>query len=41
MQKRQNLPLYDSLVSNYVCTINLDIEMETGTGKGLLKKSNI
>ncbi|MDP2762516.1 MAG: DEAD/DEAH box helicase family protein, partial [Sideroxyarcus sp.] len=33
VQQRQNLPLSASLVSNRVCTVNLDIEMETGTGK--------
>jgi type III restriction enzyme len=33
VQRRQNLPLSASLVSNRVCPINLDIEMETGTGK--------
>ena len=33
VQRRQELPLSDALVSNKVCTINLDIEMETGTGK--------
>lgn len=33
VQKRQNLPLSDKLVSSAGCKINLDIEMETGTGK--------
>lgn len=33
IQQRQNLPLSAALVSNKVCQINLDIEMETGTGK--------
>lgn len=33
VQQRQNLPLSAALVSNRVCPINLDIEMETGTGK--------
>ena len=33
VQQRQNLPLSASLVSNRVCPINLDVEMETGTGK--------
>lgn len=33
VQQRQNLPLSAALVSNKVCPINLDIEMETGTGK--------
>ena len=33
VQQRQNLPLSASLVSNMVCPINLDVEMETGTGK--------
>ena len=33
VQRRQNLPLSTSLVSNKVCPVNLDIEMETGTGK--------
>lgn len=33
VQRRQNLPLSSSLVSTKVCPINLDIEMETGTGK--------
>ena len=32
-QKAQNLPLSTSLEQNKVCSINLDIEMETGTGK--------
>jgi type III restriction enzyme len=33
VQHRQNLALSAALVSNKVSTINLDIEMETGTGK--------
>ena len=33
VQRRQDLPESDSLVSTKVCAINLDIEMETGTGK--------
>ena len=33
VQKRQNLPLSDTLVSSAGCKVNLDIEMETGTGK--------
>ncbi len=33
VQQLQNLPLSDALVSNKVCPINLDVEMETGTGK--------
>lgn len=33
IQKRQNLPLSDRLVSNKESRINLDVEMETGTGK--------
>lgn len=33
VQRRQNLPLSQSLVTSKVCGINLDIEMETGTGK--------
>lgn len=33
VQQRQNLPQSPALVSNKVCTVNLDIEMETGTGK--------
>jgi len=33
VQRRQNLPLSTALVSNKVCAINLDVEMETGTGK--------
>lgn len=32
-QQRQNLPLSNSLVKTKSCDINLDIEMETGTGK--------
>lgn len=33
VQKRQNLPLSDQLAVSAGCKINLDIEMETGTGK--------
>ncbi len=33
VQQRQNLPLSDTLISSAKCRVNLDIEMETGTGK--------
>ncbi len=33
VQRSQNLPLSDVLVKNKVAGVNLDIEMETGTGK--------
>ena len=33
VERRQNLPLSDKLVVSAGCKINLDIEMETGTGK--------
>jgi len=33
VQRRQNIPQSTALVSNKVCPVNLDIEMETGTGK--------
>jgi type III restriction enzyme len=33
VQRRQNLPISDKLVASAGCRINLDIEMETGTGK--------
>jgi type III restriction enzyme len=33
VQKRQNLPLSDKLIESAKCRFNLDIEMETGTGK--------
>jgi type III restriction enzyme len=33
VQKRQNLPMSDQLVVSAGCKINLDVEMETGTGK--------
>lgn len=33
VQRRQDLPESEALVSNKVCAINLAIEMETGTGK--------
>jgi len=32
-QRRQDLPMSEALESDKVCAINLDIEMETGTGK--------
>lgn len=32
-QRQQNLPLSESLVKTKVAKLNLDIEMETGTGK--------
>src|SRR4051794_37853522 len=32
VQRHQNLPQSQSLVSSPICDINLDIEMETGTG---------
>ena len=32
-QRQQNLPLSDRLVSSAGCKVNLDVEMETGTGK--------
>ena len=32
VQRRQNLSLSDKLVSSAVCRVNLDVEMETGTG---------
>jgi type III restriction enzyme len=32
VQQRQNLPQSATLVSTKVCAVNLDIEMETGTG---------
>ena len=31
VQRRQNLPLSDKLVSSAGCKVNLDVEMETGT----------
>ena len=33
VQRHQNLPVSQSLVTSQICDINLDIEMETGTGK--------
>src|SRR4051812_38885275 len=33
VQRQQNLPQSQSLVSSPVCDVNLDVEMETGTGK--------
>jgi len=33
VQRGQNLPVSDSLVKNKVARVNLDVEMETGTGK--------
>jgi type III restriction enzyme len=33
VQRRQNLTLSDALISSAGCKFNLDIEMETGTGK--------
>jgi len=33
VQRKQNLPLSDTLIDSKACPINLDIEMETGTGK--------
>ena len=33
VQRLQNLPLSDKLVSSAGCKLNLDVEMETGTGK--------
>jgi len=33
VQQRQNLPLSDTLISSAKCRVNLDVEMETGTGK--------
>ncbi len=33
VQRRQNLPLSKELARTKVCPINLDVEMETGTGK--------
>ena len=33
VERRQGLPVSSALVSTKVCPINLDIEMETGTGK--------
>jgi type III restriction enzyme len=33
IQVRQNLPVSEALKTTSVCDVNLDIEMETGTGK--------
>lgn len=33
VQKRQNLPQSDKLIESAKCRFNLDVEMETGTGK--------
>lgn len=33
VQREQNLPVSDKLITNSVCDVNLDVEMETGTGK--------
>ncbi len=33
VQRRQNLPISTALITAKVCPINLDVEMETGTGK--------
>jgi len=33
VQQRQNLPVSSALKSTPVCSVNLDVEMETGTGK--------
>ena len=33
VQRNQNLPVSQTLVNTSVCPINLDVEMETGTGK--------
>lgn len=33
VQRRQNLPMSEGLVKSAGCDINLDVEMETGTGK--------
>ncbi|MGY3369923.1 type III restriction enzyme [Bradyrhizobium sp. GM2.4] len=33
VQRRQNLPISEGLVSSAGCRFNLDVEMETGTGK--------
>jgi type III restriction enzyme len=33
VQRSQNLPLSEVLVSNKIARVNLDVEMETGTGK--------
>ncbi|MEO1785181.1 DEAD/DEAH box helicase family protein [Thermodesulfobium sp. 4217-1] len=33
VQRERNLPVSDALKKNIVCDVNLDVEMETGTGK--------
>lgn len=33
LQQQQNLPRSAKLETNKICTVNLDVEMETGTGK--------
>jgi len=33
VQRRQNLPVSETLVKSKICSLNLDVEMETGTGK--------
>ncbi|MEE7625985.1 DEAD/DEAH box helicase family protein [Methylobacter sp. Wu8] len=33
VQRRQNLPLSTALAGGKICPVNLDVEMETGTGK--------
>ena len=33
VQRRQNLPVSDNLAGSRPCNVNLDVEMETGTGK--------
>ena len=33
VQRNQNLPVSATIVSTKVCQVNLDVEMETGTGK--------
>lgn len=33
VQQRQNIPVSPALAKTDICTVNLDVEMETGTGK--------
>ena len=33
VQRRQNIPVSQGLVATGICPVNLDVEMETGTGK--------
>lgn len=33
VQQRQNIPVSPTLAKTDICTVNLDVEMETGTGK--------